>query len=63
MAIGAVALSVPLALFGSVYVSVLNGLMLWHGLAAYVLIGFVALLAIFSALAIETCATYRTRAR
>ena len=54
MAIGAVALSFPLALFGSLYMSVLNGLMLWQGLAAYSLLGFLALSTIFLAAALDT---------
>lgn len=54
MAIGAVAISLPVALFGSVYMTSLNGLLLWQGIAAYALVGFFALSAIFVAAAIET---------
>ena len=44
MAIAAVALSLPVALFGSVYFSLLNGLILWQGILAYSLAGFLSLL-------------------
>ena len=54
MAIGAVVLSLPVALLSSVYMSALHGLMLWQGFAAYTLVGFVVLLAIFVATAIES---------
>lgn len=53
MAIGAVALSLPVALLGSVLVSVLNGLDLWQCFAAYSIVGFITLLLIVTASAIE----------
>lgn len=62
MAIGAVALSLSLALFGSLYVSVINGLMLWQGLAAYSVVGFFALSAIFLGAAFDTSRGRRARA-
>ena len=54
MAIGAVALSVPVALFGSVYMSVLNGLLFWQGFAAYAIVGFLTLLSLLTLSALES---------
>jgi hypothetical protein len=53
MAIGAVVLSLPVALFGSVYVSLLNGLVLWQGFAAYAILGFITLLLVFTVAGVE----------
>lgn len=53
MAIGAVALSLPFAFIGSVYVSFLNELGIWQGLAAYSLLGTLILLGYLVASSIE----------
>lgn len=62
MVIGAVAFSVPVALFGSVYMTVLNGLMFWQGFAAYAIVGFLTLLSVLTISAVES-ARCNTRAR
>ena len=46
MALGAIMFSMPAALLGSYYVSVLNGFGAAHGLAAYALFGAIFLMAV-----------------
>ena len=53
MAIGAVTLSVPTALFGSVFVTAANDLGIWHSIATYSLLGLLLLVAYVIVCAIE----------
>lgn len=53
MAIGAVTLSVPTALFGSVFLTTANDLGIWHSVAAYSLLGLLLLVAYIIVCAIE----------
>lgn len=53
MAIGAVALSLSIATFGSLWLSIMNGLALWQGVATYSALGIVVLLLILSVAALE----------
>lgn len=56
MAIGAVVFSFPVALLGSIFMSFLNGLVLWQGFAAYSALGFLTLLLIFTMTGMEAAA-------
>lgn len=53
MAVGQVVIGVPIALLGSLYYSTLNGLGVWHTLAAYSLIGSLTLLGLLTATAAQ----------
>ena len=63
MAIGAVLLSLPAAICGSVCVWALNGPVLWQGLATYALVGYMALMDFFVSAAIASSRETGTIAR
>jgi hypothetical protein len=63
MAVGAVALSLSVATLGSLWISIMNGLALWQGVATYSALGFVALLSILSIAAVEVTFSDRNTSR
>ena len=53
MAIGAVAASLPFAVIGSIYLSLLNELGIWQGIVAYSLLGTIILVGYLILSAVE----------